>query len=98
MSGGSSSIYSSDHSPQVTSYDGITGSVGSDSLRDIKCEVLANWLHAKQEEKCWSQGNPGEGVFVKKSKGNYACVPATLINDDTSVYASIVEMNVRVSH
>lgn len=92
---GSGSAYSG--SPHNASSDGVPGSLGSDSIRDVKCEILANWLHTKQEEKCWCQGMPGEGVFVKKSKGNYACVPATLANDETNLYAQIVEMNVRVS-
>ncbi|KAL6705005.1 hypothetical protein ACN47E_007408 [Coniothyrium glycines] len=92
---GNSSIYSNGRPLQYPFLHGATSSAGSDTIRDVKCDILANWLHTKQEEKCWSMNNPGEGIMVKKSKGNYACVPQELMNDGTRLYPSIVEMNVR---
>lgn len=62
----------------------------------IKCEIMANWLHSKQQEKIWSSHQPGEGVFVKKSKNEYACSPAELVNDGTPLYKAVSILNVRV--
>lgn len=72
-------------------------SEGSHEIRDVKCDVLAHWLRAKQEEKMWTEKRPGEGVFVKRSKGNYSFAPVELINDGTHLYEAIAKMNVRVS-
>jgi hypothetical protein len=74
-----------------------TSDNGSDSVRDIKAEILANWLHTKQEERIWTFGSPGEGVFMKKSKGNYACAPFEVYNDGTGLHHAVTELNVRAS-
>jgi hypothetical protein len=81
-----------------SSFDSGTRSTASAAVRDIKCEVLASWLHAKAEEKMWTAGNPGEGVFVKKTKGNYAVSPVETITDGTSLHQAIVMLNVRVRY
>ncbi|KAF1917616.1 glycosyl transferase family group 2-domain-containing protein [Ampelomyces quisqualis] len=70
-------------------------STASDAIRDIKCEILANWLYAKAEEKLWINDEPGEGVFVKKTKGNYAHYPPDLKTDGTDIYDAITALNVR---
>ncbi|KAJ4372949.1 hypothetical protein N0V83_003240 [Neocucurbitaria cava] len=59
------------------------------------CDFLANWLHARQVEKVWTKGAPGEGVFVKKSKGNYAYAPPGLTTSGTDLYHAVSQMNVR---
>jgi hypothetical protein len=94
---GSSFVYSNHQSPNSSSVEGIPSSAGSDTIRDIKCDILANWLHTKQEEKCWTAGSLGEGVFVKKSKGNYACVPVEMMSDGSKLHQSITAMNIKVS-
>jgi hypothetical protein len=71
-------------------------STASDAVRDIKCEILANWLHAKSEEKLWINDQPGEGVFVKKTKGNYAHYPPNVMTDGRGIYDAIAALNVRV--
>ena len=63
---------------------------------DVKCEVMAQWLHSKQEEKIWTSGEPGEGVLVKKSKGSYAFSPPELIEDGSGLYQAVNALNVRV--
>jgi hypothetical protein len=65
--------------------------------QDVKCDVMAQWLHSKQEEKIWTSGEAGEGVLVKKSKGTYAYSPAELLNDGTGLYDAVSKLNVRVS-
>jgi hypothetical protein len=66
-------------------------------VREIKAEMLVNWLHTKQEERIWTFGSSGEGVFMKKSKGHYACAPPGIENDGTGLYNSVTELNARVS-
>jgi hypothetical protein len=79
-----------------SSFDSGSRSTQSEQVRDIKCDVLANWLHSKAEERLWTSGKTGQGVFVKKTKGSYACVPANLPDDGTGLYPAIVALNVRV--
>jgi hypothetical protein len=94
---GGSSSPSSHSSNSSEARDSSSISNGSDAIRDIKAEILANWLHTKQEERIWTFGSPGEGVFMKKSKGNYACAPFEVFNDGTGLYHAVTELNARVS-
>jgi len=71
-----------------------TGTPGS--IKDIKCEVMVNWLHSKQEEKIWTTGEPGEGVVLRKSKGAYVCCPLELQHDESRFYQAVARLNVRV--
>ena len=78
----------------VTQESVTEGSAGN--YEDVKCDVMAQWLHSKQEEKIWTRGEPGEGVLVKKSKGSYAFSPAELFEDGTGLYQAVAALNVRV--
>ncbi|KAF2110810.1 glycosyl transferase family group 2-domain-containing protein [Lophiotrema nucula] len=68
-----------------------------ETIRDIKCEVMVNWLHSKQEERIWTSGESGEGVVLKKSKGRYVCCPAELQFDQSDFYQMVSILNVRVA-
>lgn len=68
----------------------------SEIMRDIKCEVMVNWIHTKQEEKLWTVGERGEGVVLKKSKGRYVCCPTDLQDDPGQFYQQVALLNVRV--
>jgi hypothetical protein len=74
----------------------LTSEFSTSNYQDVKCDVMAQWLHSKQEEKIWTTGDAGEGVLVKKSKGNYAFSPAELLDDGTGLYQAVAAMNVRV--
>ncbi|KAH8691764.1 glycosyl transferase family group 2-domain-containing protein [Phaeosphaeriaceae sp. PMI808] len=80
---------------QSTSHVSIQ-SLESDTIRDIKCDVLANWLHMKSEEKMWVAGQSWESVFVKKRKGSYAHYPVELVGDGINLYTAIATLNVHV--
>jgi hypothetical protein len=69
----------------------------SDGDRATRCEILSRWLYEKQIERMWSTKGPGEGVFVKISKGNYTCVPLELVEDGSRLFEAILQMNIRVS-
>ena len=73
----------------------LNGATGANFL-DVKCEVMAQWLHSKQEENIWTSGEPGEGVLVKKSKGSYAFSPPELFEDGSGLYQAVLALNVRV--
>lgn len=73
----------------------LSGAAGANFL-DVKCEVMAQWLHSKQEENIWTSGEPGEGVLVKKTKGNYAFSPPELFEDGSGLYQAVLALNVRV--
>lgn len=75
----------------------LSGAPGA-SFLDVKCEVMAQWLHSKQEEKIWTSGEPGEGVLVKKAKGSYAYSPPELLEDGSGLYQAVTALNVRVSY
>jgi hypothetical protein len=79
-----------------SSFDSGTRSTRSTARRDVQCDALAVWLHTKAEEKLWTTGKPGEGVFVKKTKGHYAVSPADVATDGTTLHQAITIMNVRV--
>jgi hypothetical protein len=66
------------------------------ALRDMRADVMVNWLHSKQEERLWSTGAIGEGVVLKITKGHYVCCPAELRNDSTSLFNNISGLGVRV--
>ncbi|KAF2186273.1 hypothetical protein K469DRAFT_573231 [Zopfia rhizophila CBS 207.26] len=66
-------------------------------MTDIKCELMVNFLHSKQEERIWTLGEPGEGVMLKKSKGRYACCPVELQSDNSNFYDMVAQMNVRAA-
>lgn len=85
------------HPGSSTDLPGSVNGPGA-SFLDVKCEVMAQWLHSKQEEKIWTSGEPGEGVLVKKSKGNYAFSPPELFEDGSGLYQAVLALNVRVCH
>lgn len=78
------------------SYPAGGSNEGPVTIQDAKCDVMAQWLQSKQEEKIWTRGEPGEGVLVKKSKGTYAFSPPELLYDGSSLYEAVAALNVRV--
>ncbi|KAF2871486.1 glycosyl transferase family group 2-domain-containing protein [Massariosphaeria phaeospora] len=68
-----------------------------DHIQDIRCEVVVNWLHSKQEERIWTAGGKGEGVMLKKSKGQYVCCPSELEHDGSLLFEMAAQLNVRVA-
>jgi hypothetical protein len=64
---------------------------------EMRCEVTANWLRLRQEEKIWTTGLPGEGVVLKQAKGHYICCPRDLQHDKSKFYEMAAKLNVRVS-
>ncbi|KAF4550532.1 Hypothetical protein D9617_17g048000 [Elsinoe fawcettii] len=66
-----------------------------DELRDIKCDVMVNWLYQQQMEMLWTAGAADEGVVLKKTRGMYTCCPADIMEEPFGFYKSIEMLNVR---
>lgn len=69
----------------------------AEEINDIKCDVMVNWLHSQQEEKLWVAGEEGEGVVLKKSRGEYTCAPFDLATEMGGLYQAVRTLNVKVS-
>lgn len=69
-----------------------------DEIRDMKCDVMVNWLYQQQMEMLWTAGGPDEGVVLKKTRGAYACCPADIYDsgEEVGFYKAIEMLNVRV--
>jgi len=68
----------------------------ADEVDYVKCEVMANWLHSKQEEKRWVGNGRGEGVVLKRGRGVYTCAPRELEDDEEGFARAVRMLNVRV--
>ncbi|KAL5374726.1 hypothetical protein DPSP01_011744 [Paraphaeosphaeria sporulosa] len=64
---------------------------------DAKFGMVANFIHMKQEEKLWTTGAPGEGVFLKKNRGSYITCPETLEYDGSMTFEAIHQLNVKAA-
>jgi hypothetical protein len=68
----------------------------SDDLNEIKCDVMVNWLYQQQMERLWTAGGADEGVVLKKSRGQYTCCPADVVDEPYGFFKAIETLNVRV--
>lgn len=67
-----------------------------DPMKDIRSDIMVNWLQSQQAEKMWTTWEAGEGVVLKKAKGNYVCAPRELATDGSALFAAVAGLNVRV--
>lgn len=68
----------------------------SDDLNEIKCDVMVNWLYQQQMERLWTAGGMDEGVVLKKTRGQYTCCPADIIDEPYGFFKAVETLNVRV--
>lgn len=64
-------------------------------LRDLKMDIMCHWLHHQQVEKMWSTNAEGEGVMLKRAKGDYACCPEDLRSNPDGVFEAVLKLNVK---
>ncbi|PVH93198.1 hypothetical protein DM02DRAFT_244090 [Periconia macrospinosa] len=69
----------------------------SEHEKDLKSEMLVNWMHLKQEERLWTTGGADEGVFLKKSKGSFVCCPAQLHSESSGLYQAVSQLGARAA-
>ncbi|ESZ96506.1 hypothetical protein SBOR_3128 [Sclerotinia borealis F-4128] len=65
------------------------------NVKTFKAGVAVSWLHQQQMEKMWITGGPGEGIILKKAKGDFTCCPDSLKTDPSRIFDHIVAMNVK---
>ncbi|KAF7889916.1 uncharacterized protein EAF02_002331 [Botrytis sinoallii] len=68
-----------------------------ESVLTVRSDVVVSWLHQQQMEKLWAVGAPGEGVILKKAKGDFTCCPPSLRSEPSGIFDYIVAMNVRAA-
>jgi hypothetical protein len=65
-------------------------------LRELKTDMMCNWLHQQQIERMWTTNSIEEGVLLKKAKDNYKCAPEDLSSRPDGVYDAVRRLNVKV--
>jgi hypothetical protein len=68
-----------------------------EEIKNMKTEVMVEWLYKQQRLKLWASSGPEEGVILKKSRGEYTCCPEDLRYMRNGLFEQIVQMNVAVS-
>lgn len=67
------------------------------TLIDVKNDMMVNWLYEQQMRKLYVfPENIGEGVVLKRARGDFTCCPPQLRGFQGGFYDMIVKMNVRV--
>jgi len=69
---------------------------GAIEMNDMKCDVMANYLHQQQQERMWTAEAEDEGVVLKKSRGQYTCCPSDLADNPYGFAKAIEMLNVKV--
>jgi hypothetical protein len=67
-----------------------------EEIKNMKTEVMAEWLYKQQRLKLWASSGPEEGVILKKSRGEYTCCPEDLRYMRGGLFEQVVNMNVAV--
>ena len=75
---------------------GDAPSGGSDTINEIRYDMMVNWLYEQQlREQLASGMDPYEGVVLKKARGTFTCCPPQMAAIPDSLFAVISQMNVR---
>ncbi|KAK6387753.1 hypothetical protein LTS17_001022 [Exophiala oligosperma] len=64
-------------------------------LRDMKADMMCNWLYQQQLERMWSTNGLEEGVVLKKTKDDYKCAPADLLSHRDGFFDAVQKLNVK---
>ena len=66
-------------------------------LRELKTDMMCNWLHQQQIERMWTTNGIEEGTMLKKAKDDYKCAPEDLASRPYGVYDAVKKLNVKVN-
>ncbi|KAI9809406.1 MAG: hypothetical protein M1826_003919 [Phylliscum demangeonii] len=58
---------------------------------------MVEYIWTQQCQMTWSSGRPGEGVVLKKGKGEYVCAPLSLARQPDGLFDAVRAMNVKVA-
>lgn len=76
-------------------YHGDNRASQMDELKDLKCDMMVNWLYQQQMELLWTAGGHDEGIVLKKSRGQYTCCPSDIDQEPSGFFKAIQTLNVR---
>lgn len=65
--------------------------------RDLKAEIMCNYLYQQQLKKMWSNGGSEEGVILKKSRGEYMSCPSDLHLQRNGLFDAVRRLGVQVN-
>lgn len=75
-----------------------SGSAVLSTTSAVKCEVMIQYLRQRQIEKLWTDGNPNEGIVLKRAKNDFVSQPPELAQQVFGFFDEIRKLNVKVSH
>ena len=81
-----------------SSHHNPLGDVEPEAILHLKAEMMVEYVWKQQRQKTWSADRPGEGVVLKKARGEYVCAPQSLARQQDGLFGAVRAMNVRVSH
>ncbi|KAL2268716.1 hypothetical protein VTJ83DRAFT_3562 [Remersonia thermophila] len=78
----------------LPAHDARRGDV--DTINEIRNDMMVNWLYEQQLRSQYASGmDPYEGVVLKKTRGVFTCCPPQMAVIPDSLFAAVVQMNVR---
>lgn len=69
----------------------------TEQMNNLKCDIMADYLHQQQLQRRWQTGGLDEGVVLKKSRNSYSCCPSELSESPAGFQKMIEQLNVRVA-
>jgi hypothetical protein len=63
----------------------------------FKCDIMVKFLRQRQMEKLWSNSEDGEGVILKRGKGDFVCQPMNLLLERNGIFEQVSKLNVKAS-
>jgi hypothetical protein len=66
------------------------------NMVELRGNMMLEQLHNEQSRKLWYTWGSGQGVVLKKGKGEYVACPPQLEKESGGLFDQIVKMNIRV--
>ncbi|KAI9798384.1 MAG: hypothetical protein M1825_005368 [Sarcosagium campestre] len=94
---GGSSRASRHRSQKFSQHGDPLGAADSDSMLQLKAEMMVGYVWQQQQKQRWSCGGRNEGVVLKKAQGSFVCAPQSLSAERDGLFDAVKSMNVRVA-
>jgi hypothetical protein len=66
------------------------------NIVELRGNMMLEQLHNEQSRRLWYTWGSGQGVVLKKGKGEYVACPPQLEKESGGLFDQIVKMNIRV--
>jgi hypothetical protein len=67
-----------------------------ESMVELRGNMMLEQLHNEQSRRLWYTRGSGQGVVLKKGKGEHVACPPQLEKESGGLFDQIVKMNIRV--